>query len=65
MFTEMPPFDTSEGCVWENDLQLDGSLAGKDLGVVSIQPSPAGRTSKRVATWKTVGSCGFILCLAK
>lgn len=64
--TEIPPLDTSEGCVWENDQQLDGSLrlsevvkAGEDLGVISIQQSPAGRTSKRAATWKTVGSCIF------
>lgn len=49
MCTEIPPVDTSEGCVWENDLQLGGSLrlsevakAGEDLGVISIQQSPAG-----------------------
>lgn len=54
--TEIPPFDTSEGCVWENDPQLDGSLrlsevimAGKDLGDISIQQPPGG----------TVGSCIF------
>lgn len=59
MCTEIPPVDTSEGCVWENDLQLGGSLrlsevvkAGEDLGGHQY-------TSKRAATWKTVGSCIF------
>lgn len=55
--TKIPPFDTSEGCVWENDPQLDGSLRLSE--VMSIQPSPAGRASKTAATWKTVGSCVF------
>lgn len=38
--TKIPPFDTSEGCMWENDPQLDGSLRLSE--VMSIQPSPAG-----------------------
>lgn len=47
----------------ENDQKLDSSLrlsevipADKDLGVASIQQLSEGRTSKKAAIWKTVGS---------